>query len=141
MYGGNVIRDLWGPAEVESIGHHKYAHMHRDQYSSEDHVTFLKRKKEAFQSFKDSRAWVRSQRNAKIKINGADRGGEFMGHKFKGYLRTKGLHAIVLYTIPPNLMAKLRGSTVLMPNEFVACCLTPDCLRASGPRRGCIQYG
>ena len=47
-YGGKIISDLWG---VKSLRNNLYAHMHCDQWSSEDHVTFLMSNAEAFQSY------------------------------------------------------------------------------------------
>jgi len=32
-YGEKVVTDLWGPAQVQSIGGHSFAHMFEDLYS------------------------------------------------------------------------------------------------------------
>jgi hypothetical protein len=35
-----VVTDLWGPAQVQSLGGHSYAHMFEDLYSREPRVAF-----------------------------------------------------------------------------------------------------
>ena len=43
-YGEKVITDFWGPAQVQSLGGHSYAHMLEDLYFREPRVLFLKAK-------------------------------------------------------------------------------------------------
>jgi hypothetical protein len=90
-YGEKVVTDLWGPAQVQSLGGHSYAHMVEDLYSREPRVSFLKAKSEAFESYKQYEAWVKAHRNpGGIACLGSDRGGEFIDGEFKAYLQSVG---------------------------------------------------
>jgi hypothetical protein len=89
-YGGKIVSDLWGPAEVESIDHHSYVHTQKDQYTSEEKCSFLKLKSDAYESMKLYLKWVENQRGAKVKIYGSDGGGEFKG-RFTEHLKSKGI--------------------------------------------------
>jgi hypothetical protein len=40
-YGDKVMADVWGPAEVESLGHKKYYLLLQDQKSHEEQVYFM----------------------------------------------------------------------------------------------------
>ena len=83
-----MVTDLWGPAQVQSLGGHSYAHMFEDLYSREPRVAFLKAKSEAFDSYKRYEAWVKVHHNAKgIAYLGSDHGGEFVDGEFKTYLQ------------------------------------------------------
>jgi hypothetical protein len=44
------VTDLWGLAQVQSLGGHHYVHMFINLFFWELHVTFLKMKSEAFKS-------------------------------------------------------------------------------------------
>jgi len=90
-YGEKVVTDLWGPAQVLSLGGHSYAHMFEDLYSREPRVAFLKAKSEAFESYKHYEAWVKVHRNPSgIACLGSDRGGEFLDGEFSTYLQDTG---------------------------------------------------
>jgi len=90
-YGEKVITDLWGPAPVQSLGGHSYAHMLEDLFSREPHILFLKAKSKAFDSYKWYEAWLKTHRNPNgIRCLGSDRGGEFIDGKFATYLQNVG---------------------------------------------------
>ena len=90
-YGEKVITNLWGPAPVQSLGGHSYAHMLEDLFSREPHISFLKAKSEAFQFYKQYEAWVKTHRNPNgIALLGSDCGGEFIDGEFKTYLQNVG---------------------------------------------------
>ena len=79
--------DLWGPAQVESLGGDWYHHLHHDMYSAEECVTFLKNKSDTFNSYQKYEAWVKKQQNPEgIKCLGSDGGGEFVSKAFTEYL-------------------------------------------------------
>ena len=72
------MTDLWGPAQVLSLGGHSYAHMFEDLSSCEPHVSFLKAKSEVLESYQTYETWVKIHRNPSgIACLGSDRGGEF----------------------------------------------------------------
>ncbi len=90
-YGEKVVTDLWGPAQVQSIGGHSFAQMFEDLYSREPRVDFLKAKSDAFESYKHYEAWVKVHRNPSgIACLGSDRGGEFLDGEFTTYLQDVG---------------------------------------------------
>ena len=90
-YGEKVVTDLWGPAQVQSLGGHLYAHMFEDLHSREPRVSFLKAKSEAFESYKHYEAWVKAHHNAGgIACLGSDRGGEFLSEEFNAHLHDAG---------------------------------------------------
>lgn len=81
-YGDKVSADVWGPAQVESLGGKRYYTLYQDKYSHEERVYFLHQKSETIDCYRRYEAWVKVQRNAVIKIFGCDRGGEFTGKEF-----------------------------------------------------------
>ena len=52
-YGEKVVTDLWGLAQVLSLGGHAYVHMFEDLSSREPRVLFLKAKSEAITMYKE----------------------------------------------------------------------------------------
>src|SRR6267154_1689897 len=90
-YGEKVVTDLWGPAQVLSLGGHSYAHMFEDLSSREPRVSFLKAKSEALESYQTYKTWVKIHRNPSgIACLGSDRGGEFTSDDFNAYLKHAG---------------------------------------------------
>jgi hypothetical protein len=89
-YGSKVSSDVWGPAQVKSLGGNSYSNSYLDHHSHEERVYFLKRKSETFDRYKKYEAWVRVQRGAMIKIFGSDRGGEFTSAEFNDHLEKAG---------------------------------------------------
>ncbi|RDB27836.1 Retrovirus-related Pol polyprotein from transposon TNT 1-94 [Hypsizygus marmoreus] len=89
-YGEKVVADLWGPAQVESLGGAKYYYLNLDKYSHEEYVDFLRRKSDTFAHYKEYEAWVKTQCNTPIVIYGCDRGGEFMSKEFSEHLKQAG---------------------------------------------------
>jgi len=82
VYGDKVIIDLWGPAQVNSLGGHHYYQLYHDMFTHEDHINFLKRKSEAFERYLKYEAWVKVQHNAVIKCLGSDGGGKYISKEF-----------------------------------------------------------
>ena len=65
--------------------------MLEDLFSREPCISFLKAKSEAFQSYKQYEAWVKTHHNPdRIALLGSDCGGEFIDSKFKTYLQNVG---------------------------------------------------
>jgi len=84
-YGEKVVTDLWGPAQVQSIGRFE------DLYSWEPRVAFLKAKSDAFESYKHYEAWVKVHCNPnRLCCLGSDFGGEFLDGEFTTYLQDVG---------------------------------------------------
>ena len=90
-YGDKVMADIWGPAEVESLGRKKYYLLFQDQHSHEEHVYFMVKKSETIENYKRYEAWAKVQRNVPvIKTFGSDRRGEFNSKPFTDHLEQQG---------------------------------------------------
>jgi hypothetical protein len=60
-YGEKVVADLWGKAQVQSIGGAKYYALFQDRYLKEERIYFLKDKSDAFNAYLKYEAWVKIQ--------------------------------------------------------------------------------
>lgn len=89
-YGEKIVTDLWGAAQVTSLGGHNYFVCYQDLWSHEEKAYFLRLKSETFETYKKYEAWVKVQRNSVIKILGSDRGGEFTSKEFNDHLEYAG---------------------------------------------------
>src|SRR6266550_3277062 len=89
-YGGKVVADLWGPAQSPSLKGKEYYLTFIDEYTHETRIYFLRNKSEAFETYKIYEKWVNMQRDARIKLLGTDRGGEFTSDAFSQHLKKAG---------------------------------------------------
>jgi hypothetical protein len=90
-YGEKVTADLWGPAEVQSLGKKKYSFFVQDKHSHEERVHFLATKDETLSRYQRYEAWAKTQRDApSIKIFESDQGGEFLSKEFTDHLKCQG---------------------------------------------------
>ena len=83
--------DVWGPSPVESKGGKCYYITFTDDKTWLTHLYLLAKKNEAFESYKDYKAWCSTQLGVKIKILHSDRGGEYLGQEFILYLNSQGM--------------------------------------------------
>ena len=74
-----------------SIESYKFTLTILDDHSSMGLSFFLKRKSDAFASFKAYVAWAETQTGRKLKATRLDRGGEFLSSEFDAFLREKGI--------------------------------------------------
>lgn len=58
-YGGKVVTDVWGPANTESIGGHKYSNTYQDVSSQEEKVYFMKKKFESYSRYLKYEPWAK----------------------------------------------------------------------------------
>jgi hypothetical protein len=98
------MADVWGPAEVESLGRKKYYLLFQDRKSHEEQVYFMPKKSETLYNYKQYDAWAKVQRNVPaIKILGSDRGGEFKSKDFTDHLEQQGtVHHLTLHDSPQS---------------------------------------
>jgi hypothetical protein len=89
-YGEIVHSDVWGPAAFRAIHGYQYYITFTDDFSRETIITLSKSKDEAFQSYKNYEAWVKTHRNANIKSLQSDRGGEYLSGEFNSHLKEQG---------------------------------------------------
>ncbi|KAF7367236.1 Retrovirus-related Pol polyprotein from transposon TNT 1-94 [Mycena sanguinolenta] len=109
-YGGKVVTDLKGKISVPSIRGAQYAMNFIDLSTHEERPYFLKKKSEAFENYLKYEAWVKLQRNAKIKILGTDNGGEFTSKEFEDHLEKAGtVHQLTVHDTPSENGIAERG--------------------------------
>ena len=89
-YGHIIHTDLWGPAQVQSLGGKSYYVSYTDDYSRETKIIFLAKKSDTYQSYLDYEAWVEKQRNVPIKALQSNCGGEYLSKAFDQHLKKKG---------------------------------------------------
>ena len=140
-YGDKIVSDLCGPSPTASLKGKRYYIIFQDGFTHEQHVYFLSKKSEAFKIYKIYEAWVNTQRNAKIKIFGTDRGGEFTGAAFKAHLKKARTVHHLTCTIALSQMEKQKEQTVPFQKGQQRCSRPQNCLSIYGPRLLPISYG
>ncbi|CAH9144429.1 unnamed protein product [Cuscuta epithymum] len=80
-----VHTDLWGPAEVTSLGGSAYYMTFIDDATRKVWVYFLKNKSDAFDAFRRWKARVETESGLKLKCLRSDNGGECELHEFKNF--------------------------------------------------------
>ena len=88
--GERIHMDMWGPAQVETIGRKKYYLEFTDDAHRWSEVDFLAKKGQSLDSYKTFENRLETQDNAKIKILRCDRAGEFLSPEFRDHLNSKG---------------------------------------------------
>lgn len=82
-----VHSDICGPMRTESIGKSKYFITFIDDALRWCEIRFLKRKNEAFQAFKEYKAFVENQTGKRVKFLQFDNGKEFRNDQFDTFLK------------------------------------------------------
>ena len=95
--------DLWGPASTPSMGGCKYFLTCYDDYTCKIHLTFLKRKCDAFSAAQQYIAKVERQLETKVKSIRSDNGGKFISQDWKNWMQAQGIQHV--YT-PPDAHAQ-----------------------------------
>lgn len=72
---------------MESLGKKRYFLLFVDDFSRKNWVYFLKKKSEAFEKFKEFKAFVEKQSGFVLKTLRSDRGGEFTSDEFYDYCK------------------------------------------------------
>src|SRR6201996_2342285 len=85
-----VHSDLWTPP-VQSLGGSKYAITFTDDSKRWVWVYYLRRKSDAFQSFKEWLVMVERETGRKLKHFHADLGGEFVSAEWQNFLKAHGI--------------------------------------------------
>ena len=83
--------------------------------SQEWRVYFLKKKSEAFATFKKFKALVEKQKGCSIKTIRSDRGGEYTSQKFEEYCKNEGIKKQLTagYTPQQNGVFERRNRTIV----------------------------
>ena len=87
-----VHTDVWGPAQVSSLGGSHYYVTFIDDATRKVWFYFLKQKSDVFQTFKKWKCLVENETGKKLKCLRSDNGGEYCNHKFEDYYSTNGMH-------------------------------------------------
>ena len=90
VFAGEVHSDLWGPAPVETKGKKCYYITFTDSKTWLMNIYLLAKKNNAFESYKDYKAWCHTQLDVPVKILHSDRGGKYLGKEFILHLNSKG---------------------------------------------------
>jgi hypothetical protein len=114
-YSDKIVSDVWGPATVESLGMKKYIVTYKDLHTREEKAYYLQQKSEVLGTYKKYEAWARTQHDARIKIFGSDRGGEFTGKEFSEHLENAGTicHLTVHDSPASNGIAERSNRTLI----------------------------
>ena len=84
--------DVWGPAQVSSLGDSHHYVTFIDDATREVWVYFLRHKYNVFQTFKKWKCLVENGTRKKLKCLRSDNGGEYCSHEFEDYFSTNGIH-------------------------------------------------
>ena len=110
-----VHTDLCGPMETTSTGGARYFMTFIDDYSRYKMVYFLKKKSEAFDKFKEMKAYTENLCGHKILRIKSDNGTEYTSNAFAHYLTTEGIQAerTTPYTPQQNGVAERANRTLI----------------------------
>src|SRR5271168_1899707 len=89
-FGDEIHSDVWGPSQVETINHRRYYASFTDDNTRFTHINLLTTKDETFDAYKHFEAWAETQHKVKVRRLRSDRGGEYLDHKFRDHLKSKG---------------------------------------------------
>ena len=115
-----VHTDLWGPAPVTSLGGASYYMTFIDDSTRKVWVYFLKRKSDAFITFRNWKTLVENETGLKVKCLRSDNGGEYELDEFKKYCAEHGIRMekTVPDTPQQNGVAERMNRTL---NEHARC--------------------
>ncbi|GJV91052.1 retrotransposon protein, putative, ty1-copia subclass [Tanacetum coccineum] len=112
---GIIHTDVCGPLRHVSRQGASYFIRLTDDYSRYGYVYLLKHKHEVFKTFKVFKNEVENQLEKTINALRSDRGGEYISHEFKDYLKAGGIVQQLTppYTPQHNGVSKRRDRTLL----------------------------
>ncbi|KAH9685121.1 Integrase catalytic domain-containing protein [Citrus sinensis] len=122
-----IHSDLWGPAQVDSLGGCRYFLSFIDDYSKMVWVYVLKTKDEVLERFKRCKILVETQTNLKVKALRTDNGLEFRNKEFGDFCERHGImrHKIVIHTPKQNGLAERMNRTLMdkvrSPSTTIEC--------------------
>lgn len=97
-----IHSDVCGPMSTESFGGSKYFITFIDDCSRWCEVTFLKRKSDALDAFRNFKQKVECMFNRKIKYLQTDNGGEFVNQEFNKFLEDCGIQRRLAVSYCPS---------------------------------------
>ena len=87
-----VHTNVWGLAQVSSLGGYHYYVTFIDDATRKVWVYFLRHKSNIFQTFKRWKCLVENETDKKLKCLKYDNGSEYCSHGFEDYFSTNGIH-------------------------------------------------
>ncbi|KAH9678410.1 hypothetical protein KPL71_025698 [Citrus sinensis] len=110
-----IHSDLWGPAQVDSLGGCRYFLSLIDDYSRMVWVYVLKTKDEVLERFKRWKILVETQTSLKVKALRTDNGMEFCNKEFGDFCERHGImrHKTVIHTPQQNGLAERMNRTLM----------------------------
>ena len=86
-----VHTEVWGPAQVSSLGGSHYYVTFIYYVIRKLWVYFLRHKSDVFQTFNNWKCLVENETSKKLKCLRSDNGVEYCSHEFKDYCSTNGI--------------------------------------------------
>jgi hypothetical protein len=114
-YGDRIHSDLWGPAQVSSIGGKNYFVTFTDEATAVTEVEFLKKKSKVFPNHRNFVTAAKTQRGVTIKELHSDGGGEYCNEKMVEFLKSQGTkHTKSVHDTPQQdgIPERLNGTIV-----------------------------
>lgn len=110
-----VHTDICGPMQTISHGGSRYFLTFTDDYSRKTWVYLLKQKSEAFDKFKEFKAYVENQSGHRLTVLRSDRGGEYVSNAFSEFCKTHGIkHQLTAsYTPQQNGVSERKNRTIV----------------------------
>ena len=110
-----VHSNVFGPVKVPSLGKSMYYVSFIDDFSSNTHIYFLKKKSEAFDRFKEFKALVENQIEKKIKVLRTNNSGEFCSKEFEEFYKKCGIEwqKATPYTHEQNGVVERMNKTLM----------------------------
>ena len=110
-----VHTDVWGSAQVSSLGGSHYYVTFIDDATRKVWVYFPRHKSDVFQTFKKWKCLVENETSKKLKCLKSDNGGDYCSHEFEDNCSTNGIHRqkIVPRTPQENGVAERMNRTIM----------------------------
>ena len=111
---GQIIHsDIWGPAQLPSMGGSMYYISFTDDYSRFRVLSFMQKKSEAFQCFKDYVMMVESS-HGPIQYIRSDNGGEYTSKQFREFCKERGIQQQLTVPYTPQQKGVAECSNKLL---------------------------
>ena len=110
-----VHTDVWGPAQLSSLGGSHYYVTFIDDATRKVWVYFLRQKSDVFQTFKNWKCLVENETSKKLKCLRSDNGGEYCSHEFEDYCSTNCIRRqkTVPRTLQENGVVERMNRTIM----------------------------
>ena len=110
-----VHTDVWGPAQVQSLGGSRYYVTFIDDATRKTWVYCIRQKSDVFDTFKKWKALAENETGKRLKCLRSDNGGEYCSKEFDSYCSHNGIHRekTVPGTPQENGMSERMNRTIM----------------------------